>query len=171
MNKKTIISTLLLAAVLLGSAFTYFVVIQDDKDSTAVNSEVSEDQANNDIDTLEGKTKDDLADTPEQDSTTTEDQSDTQDTVVDDDLVLPEPEGPNDFILLPVTTNHFEITQTALNSYSITLFAILNNPSQYDEYIDQLTQYKQEAIKFLEDNGYGPDLAELTYIPEEAESL
>jgi hypothetical protein len=50
-------------------------------------------------------------------------------------------------------------------SFTITLYAILNRPSQYDQYRQQLQQYKGEALTYLKDNGIDPSKFSIKYIP------
>lgn len=69
--------------------------------------------------------------------------------------------------LLPYETEHFSIQKTQ-DSFEISLFAILNQPSQYDDYITQLKQYKLEALDFIKSKGFDPAMLPLMYSPEEA---
>lgn len=57
------------------------------------------------------------------------------------------------------------------NKYTITLYAIINNPSQYDMYRDQLKEYKQKALDYLKGKGIDVNSLEITYEPDEAKSL
>lgn len=77
---------------------------------------------------------------------------------------------------LPVQTSHYRIdydySQTSRNySYQITLYAILNRPSQYDSYVSQLKQYKQEALDYIRQHGGSPTSLVITYVPDTATSL
>jgi len=54
----------------------------------------------------------------------------------------------------PIVNAHYKISQLNASTYDITLYAISNSPSQYNEYIAQLKQYKQEALAYLT-NRYG----------------
>lgn len=49
----------------------------------------------------------------------------------------------------PVENAHYRITKTGEKSFDINLYAISNSPSQYDEYVAQLKQYKNEALEYL----------------------
>ncbi|HEX8762453.1 MAG TPA: hypothetical protein VF733_01720 [Candidatus Saccharimonadales bacterium] len=57
------------------------------------------------------------------------------------------------------------------NKYTITLYAIINNPSQYDMYRDQLKEYKQKALDYLKNKGIDVNSLEITYEPDEAKNL
>lgn len=57
------------------------------------------------------------------------------------------------------------------NKYTITLYAIINNPDQYDMYRDQLKEYKQKALDYLKSKGVDINKAEITYEPDEAKNL
>jgi len=70
---------------------------------------------------------------------------------------------------LPAYTSHYRIDY-ALDgqqniSFSVTLYAILNNPDQYQQYVQQLQAYKAEALQFLSDNGINTSKAPVTYTP------
>jgi hypothetical protein len=49
----------------------------------------------------------------------------------------------------PITNEHYRINKTGDKQFDITLYAIINSPSQHDEYTAQLKQYKQEALAYL----------------------
>jgi len=57
------------------------------------------------------------------------------------------------------------------NTYTITLYAIINRPDQYDYYKDQLREFKQNALDYLRNNNINPDKADIVYEPEEAKDL
>ena len=58
------------------------------------------------------------------------------------------------------------------DSYIITLYAIINNPSQYDMYRDQLREYKQNALDYLKtEKKVDTSKANITYEPAEATDL
>jgi len=71
----------------------------------------------------------------------------------------------------PILNAHYKISQQNASTYDITLYAISNSPSQYDEYINQLKQYKQEALAYLT-NRYG-DISHFTinWDPPNAKTL
>ncbi len=49
--------------------------------------------------------------------------------------------------------------------FTITLYAIINKPSQFEEYQKQLRDYKNEALKYLKDNGINTEGAKITFVP------
>lgn len=57
------------------------------------------------------------------------------------------------------------------NRYTITLYAIINNPDQYSMYQDQLREYKQLALEYLKNKGVDTSQIEITYEPSEASNL
>lgn len=57
------------------------------------------------------------------------------------------------------------------NKYVVTLYAIVNNPNQYDAYKEQLREYKQNALAYLKGQGVDITKAEIQYDPSEAASL
>lgn len=71
----------------------------------------------------------------------------------------------------PIVNEHYKIDQINATTYTITLYAISNSPSQYDEYTAQLKQFKQEALSYLTTR-YG-DISKfsLTWSPPSAGSL
>jgi hypothetical protein len=72
---------------------------------------------------------------------------------------------------LLVLNAKFEIRQSGQNNYSIALKAIYNRPNQYDSYIEQLKEYKKEALAWLQANNVDPAKVQIEYIPKEAEGL
>lgn len=70
---------------------------------------------------------------------------------------------------LPYENFHFKIDYSVDSnsklSFTITLYAIINRPSQYDEYKQQLQQYKTEALQYLSSNGVDPARFTIKYIP------
>ena len=71
---------------------------------------------------------------------------------------------------LPVNNSHYKIDYSIDDnehiSFIITLYAIINNPNQYDEYKAQLLSYKSEAVQFLKKNGIDTAKVTITYSPE-----
>lgn len=55
--------------------------------------------------------------------------------------------------------------------YYITLYAIINRPDQTDMYNDQLRQYKQDALRYLETHNVNITEVKLHYEPAEAANL
>jgi hypothetical protein len=71
---------------------------------------------------------------------------------------------------LPVDNSHYRIdySQSSDNSieYNVTLYALINGPSDRTRYLQQLKQYKAEALKFLQDNGVDISTASITFTPK-----
>ena len=84
---------------------------------------------------------------------------------------IPENEVPEEIPTLPVVTNHYKIEQLNDGFFEIELYAILNRPEQYQEYLLQLTQFKQEALNYLTENQYEIQSSRISYIPAEAAQL
>lgn len=57
------------------------------------------------------------------------------------------------------------------NSYTITLYAIINRPDQIDMYRQQLAEYKKSALKFLVNSKVDIEKANIIYEPSEANDL
>lgn len=57
------------------------------------------------------------------------------------------------------------------STYTITLYAIINRPDQYDSYQDQLREYKQNALNYLKKSGVDVTKVKIIYEPKEAENL
>lgn len=56
-------------------------------------------------------------------------------------------------------------------TYKITLFAILNRPDQYQDYLNQLKLYKKQALDWLKQNGVDVDKATIEYEPPQAKDI
>lgn len=83
---------------------------------------------------------------------------------------VPTIETPSDDATFPIENSHYRISQGATkNSFDVVLYAVINNPSQYNEYIAQLKQYKKEANDYLTQR-YGNSIS-ITWSPEDARSL
>ncbi len=71
---------------------------------------------------------------------------------------------------LPVYNSHYRIDYSLDDSnqiqFSVTLYAILNNPSQRTQYLSQLHNYKAEALQYLEKNGIDTSSADISFTPE-----
>ena len=59
----------------------------------------------------------------------------------------------------------------ASDEYLITLYPIVNNPSQQSTYQDQLREYKQAALNYLKQQGKDVSKLKIKYEPEEANNL
>ncbi|HET7320844.1 MAG TPA: hypothetical protein VFI84_04675 [Candidatus Saccharimonadales bacterium] len=70
---------------------------------------------------------------------------------------------------LPAYTAHYRIDYSLDSkqqiSFAVTLYAISNNPNQYQQYVQQLQQYKAEALQFLTSNGIDTSKVLITYTP------
>jgi len=77
----------------------------------------------------------------------------------------------SDEYIIPTTNNHFSIQQVAPAAYSVELYAIINNPSQYEQYVADLAAYKQEALEYMTNAGVDTSQVDITYTPSEAEEL
>lgn len=55
--------------------------------------------------------------------------------------------------------------------YTITLYAIINNPDQSSQYRDQLKEYKGNALDYLSRQGVNVNSTRIQYEPEEAANL
>ncbi len=77
---------------------------------------------------------------------------------------------------LPVQTPQYKITYFYSQSarqyyYQITLFAIINRPSQYNSYIAQLRQEKKAALAYISSKGGNPAKLHIQYLPPAAAKL
>lgn len=57
------------------------------------------------------------------------------------------------------------------DQYTVTLYAIINSPNQRDMYLDQLREYKQNALAYLQQQGINTTTANIVYEPDEATNL
>jgi len=67
-----------------------------------------------------------------------------------------------------ITQNQDYEIQELNGSYTITLYAIINNPSDSASYTQQLHQYKQEALQYLTQHGVNINNVSITYDPSQA---
>lgn len=77
---------------------------------------------------------------------------------------------------LPWQTSDYKIAYsydptTKNYTYQVTLYAIINRPSQYDSYLAQLRQYKHEALNYIKSKGTDPSKLTIQYLPPEAAGL
>ncbi len=83
---------------------------------------------------------------------------------------VPTIDTPADDATFPIENAHYRISKgTADTSFDVTLFAVINSSSQYNEYIAQLKQYKSEAKDYLTQR-YGNNIS-ITWSPEDANTL
>lgn len=70
---------------------------------------------------------------------------------------------------LPAENSHYKIDYSLGSgeqlSFVITLYAIINDPSQYAAYKQQLQTYKAEALQYLKANGIDTAHVTITYTP------
>ncbi len=71
---------------------------------------------------------------------------------------------------LIIENEQFKIRKLG-STYTITLYAIINRPDQYDFYKDQLREYKQNALDYLKNNNINPETTNIIYEPDEAKDL
>ena len=69
-----------------------------------------------------------------------------------------------------VENEKFKIRKLS-SDYTITLYAIINSPSQYEAYKSQLKEYKTEALKYMSDKGIDTAKVKINYEPQEATDL
>ncbi len=72
---------------------------------------------------------------------------------------------------LPHENSRFKIDYSVTDSltlrYIVTLYPIINGPQDYERYKQQIKLYKQESIKYLEDNGVNIKKSDIVFIPDE----
>ncbi|HET9721978.1 MAG TPA: Ig-like domain-containing protein [Candidatus Saccharimonadales bacterium] len=70
---------------------------------------------------------------------------------------------------IPYENNHFKITYSVDDAnklhLSVTLYAVINGPSDYDQYQQQLKQYKNEALQYLQNNGADINSTDISFTP------
>lgn len=71
----------------------------------------------------------------------------------------------------PIENAHYKIQQNSPTSYTVTLNAIINNPNQYNEYRQQLKQYKTEALDYLKSRFGSTDNFTFTWNPDDAKNI
>ena len=152
---------LIILSIVLAGGITAFLITQSNNDST--NNAMDSGEVTTNPDT-KGEPQDseeaaELSEMPSENTTSI------GETVAIDDLETP------DNFSYPVSTNHFEISENTDGSLTITLFAIINRPEQYEEYQQQLKQFKAEALQYLDDNGVNTNTVDISYTPEEAKDL
>jgi hypothetical protein len=70
-----------------------------------------------------------------------------------------------------ITENETYKIRELNGEYYITLYAIINRPDQTEMYHDQLRQYKQDALNYLETKNINITEVEIHYEPSEAADL
>lgn len=71
----------------------------------------------------------------------------------------------------PIQNEHYRINQTGTTQFDITLFAINNSPSQYNDYVTQLKQYKAEVLDYLTARYGSTSKLILNWSPPDAKDL
>ena len=79
-------------------------------------------------------------------------------------------EGPSDQAPFPIENAHYRIEQTDNDQFNVTIFALINSPSQYSDYTNQLRQYKSEVTEYLQKRFPGHSL-NITWNPEDARNI
>lgn len=69
-----------------------------------------------------------------------------------------------------VENEKFKIRKLS-SDYTITLYAIINSPSQYEAYKSQLKEYKTEALKYMSTQKIDTTKVKINYEPQEAADL
>lgn len=89
-----------------------------------------------------------------------------------DSIKLPEDVDPSSVKPYTLVTENeaFKIRELDGN-YLITLYAIINRPEQSEQYYDQLRQYKQQALDYLQDQSIDTTKVNIQYEPAEANDL
>jgi len=75
-----------------------------------------------------------------------------------------------DYKLL-IDNSEFKIRENPDGGYTITLYAIVNNPSEYNDYTAELKQYKQDALTYMKQQNIETTKVAITYDPPEATQL
>lgn len=85
-------------------------------------------------------------------------------------LTPPEIEQPTDATPFPIENARYRIEQTGELSFDVTLFAVINSSSQYNDYQTQLREYKNEVQSYL-NNRFKDKNINITWNPKDANSL
>lgn len=71
----------------------------------------------------------------------------------------------------PIENLHYRINKTTATQFDVSLYAIINSPSQYDSYISQLREYKAEVMAYLEGRYGDTSKLIINWSPPEARDL
>lgn len=82
---------------------------------------------------------------------------------------VPAVQTPTNSASFPIENARYRIEKNEDGSFSATLYAVINRPEQYTEYIAQLKQYKQEVTTYLTER-FGTAI-KINWSPKDAESL
>lgn len=138
-SKRTLIFLLLVILLIALAVAAYFFLIKDRKSQTTTSNPQQTEQS------VRTNSLDNTNKASGQNQNTASDASDSSDEV-STPTPAPNP-GIND--TYPITNSHYRISQINNTTYTIDLYAINNGPSQYNEYEQQLKDYKREAISYL----------------------
>lgn len=76
---------------------------------------------------------------------------------------------------LPYYGEHFEIDYFTKDekkySYRITLYVVLNNPSQFEQYKEEYLKYKIEAIEWIKSKGIDYTKLDIEWVPEDPKNI
>ena len=71
---------------------------------------------------------------------------------------------------LPQENLHYKIDYSLSDNQKpelqVTLYPIINGPSDYPLYLEQTKQYKQEALNYLKNKGANPKDYQITFTPD-----
>lgn len=151
MNKKRILITIIAVAI-LGSATVAF----------AYTKQVGPFASGPVLETTQKTSGDDSADSADTKTAVTEGTNVQIPNDVDPSSIKPHE--------LIVENERYKIRKLG-DIYTITLYAIINNPSQADMYRDQLKQYKADSLEYLRNTGVDIDKVTVVYEPDEAKDL
>lgn len=152
-NFTPLIVILVVALLGLGGFLAYTYLSQKDQPQNTSDSQ-SKDSSDND----------------KKDDDTKPEDKDTKNDLNNSVAVPPAPNEAAD-APFPIENAHYKIQQNSPTSYTITLNAIINNPSQYNEYRQQLKQYKTEALDYLKSRFGSTDNFTFTWNPEDAKDI
>lgn len=156
-TKKKFAPVIIVAALVLlglGAFFAYTYFTQKNQPQHNTSNSQHQDTSNTDKKNNDSKTED-------KDTT-----SDLNNSVA----IPPAPHEATD-APFPIENAHYRIQQNSPTSYTITLNAIINNPNQYNEYRQQLKQYKTEALDYLKSRFSSTDNFTFTWNPDDAKDI
>lgn len=161
-SRKKIFTAIIILLLILGAAFAVYYVTRPAHYSTAGDS--SKKDTSNRTTSLD-PSKETAPSTS--DTKTPSQPTNSGSTVTPSSIPQPALNAP-----YPIQTEHYEIKQLGDTTLSITLYGILNSPSQYQDYMSQLKQYKQEVLSYLQAR-YGSTVGtlSLSWSPKEAQNL
>lgn len=77
---------------------------------------------------------------------------------------------------VPYYGEHFEInhngkTKNGIVGYKITLYVVLNNPNQFEQYKEDYLKYKIEAIEWIKSKGIDYTKLDIEWVPEDPKNI